>query len=148
VTGAAVPISSHRVPTSSAGRQRLFTGRGTARRYPPDPHSSVRQGHHRRPQRRKAGQTGHSNTPPIPPTCDKTTQAFRNVLAVLAEAGADQRHIARLNIYLQAGGDATAGYQAAAEVWGQHPTAITVLQVSAFARPDVLVDIDALAVVP
>jgi len=78
----------------------------------------------------------------------QTTQAFRNVLAVLAEAGADQRHVALLNIYLQAGGDVTAGYQAAAEVWGQHPTAITVLQVSAFARPDVLVEIDALAVVP
>ena len=42
----------------------------------------------------------------------------------------------------------TAGYQAAAEVWGQYPTAITALQVSAFARPDVLVEIDALAVVP
>jgi len=79
---------------------------------------------------------------------EQTTQAFRNVLAVLAEAGADQRHVARLNIYLQAGGDVTAGYQAAAEVWGQHPTAITVLQVSAFARPDVLVEIDVLAVVP
>jgi enamine deaminase RidA (YjgF/YER057c/UK114 family) len=79
---------------------------------------------------------------------EQTTQAFRNVLAVLAEAGADQSHVARLNIYLQAGGDVTAGYQAAAEVWGQHPTAITVLQVSAFARPDVLVEIDALAVVP
>ena len=79
---------------------------------------------------------------------EQTMQAFRNVLAVLAEAGADQRHVARLNIYLQAGGDVTAGYQAAAEARGQHPTAITVLQVSAFARPDVLVEIDALAVVP
>jgi 2-iminobutanoate/2-iminopropanoate deaminase len=79
---------------------------------------------------------------------EQTKQAFRNVLTVLAEAGGDQRHVARLNIYLQAGGDVTAGYQAAAEVWGQHPTAITVLQVSAFARPEVLVEIDALAVVP
>jgi 2-iminobutanoate/2-iminopropanoate deaminase len=78
---------------------------------------------------------------------EQTRQAFRNVLAVLAEAGADQRHVARLNIYLQAGGDVTAGYQAAAEVWGQHSTTITVVQVSAFARPAVLVEIDALAVV-
>ena len=31
---------------------------------------------------------------------------------------------------------------------GQYPTTITVLQVSAFARPEVLVEIDALAVVP
>jgi 2-iminobutanoate/2-iminopropanoate deaminase len=79
---------------------------------------------------------------------EQTSQAFRNVLAVLAEANADQRHVAKLSIYLQAGGDVTAGYQAAADVWGQHPTAITVVQVAGFARPDVLVEIDALAVVP
>lgn len=79
---------------------------------------------------------------------EQTVQAFRNVLAVLTEAGADQNHVAKLNIYLQAGGDVTAVYQAAAEVWGAHPTAITVLQVAGFARPEVLVEIDALAVVP
>jgi 2-iminobutanoate/2-iminopropanoate deaminase len=78
----------------------------------------------------------------------QTVQALHNVLAVLAEAGADQRHVAKLSIYLRAGADVTAGYQAAAEVWGPHPTAITVLQVPGFARPEVLVEIDALAVVP
>lgn len=78
---------------------------------------------------------------------EQTVQAFRNVLAVLAEAGADQSHVAKLSIYLRAGGDVTAGYRAAAEVWGDHPTAITVLQVAGFARPDALVEIDALAVV-
>src|SRR5690606_20217236 len=78
----------------------------------------------------------------------QTAQALRNVLAVLAEAGADQRHVAKLNIYVQAGSDVTAGYQAAAEVWGPNPTAITVLQVAGFARPEVLVEVDALAVVP
>jgi 2-iminobutanoate/2-iminopropanoate deaminase len=68
------------------------------------------------------------------------------VIAVLAEAGADQSHVAKLNIYLQAGGDVTAGYQAAAEVWGRHPTAITVLQVAGFDRPEGIVEIVALAV--
>jgi len=77
---------------------------------------------------------------------EQTVQAFRNVIAVLAEAGANQSHVAKLNIYLQGGGDVTAGYQAAAEVWGQYPTAITVLQVAGFARPEALVEIDALAV--
>lgn len=42
----------------------------------------------------------------------------------------------------------TAGYQAAAEVWGANTTAITVLQVAGFARPEVLVEVDDLAVVP
>jgi len=77
---------------------------------------------------------------------EQTVQALRNVLDVLAEGGADQSHVAKLTIYLQAGGDVTAGYQAAAEVWGQNPTAITVLQVAGFARPEALVEIDALAV--
>jgi enamine deaminase RidA (YjgF/YER057c/UK114 family) len=79
---------------------------------------------------------------------DQTVQAFRNVLAVLAEVGADQRHVARLTIYIQAGHDVAAGYQAAATVWGDHPTAITVVQVAGFARPDALVEIDALAAIP
>jgi len=79
---------------------------------------------------------------------EQTVQALRNVLAVLAEAGADQRHVAKLSIYLQAGEDVTAGYQAASEVWGQHPTAVSVLQVAGLARPDALVEIDALAVLP
>jgi enamine deaminase RidA (YjgF/YER057c/UK114 family) len=79
---------------------------------------------------------------------EQPMQAFRNVLAVLAEAGADQRHVAKLTIYLQAGNDASAGYQAAATVWGDNPTAITVLQVAGFARPDALVEIDALAAIP
>ena len=79
---------------------------------------------------------------------EQTAQAFRNVLTVLAEAGANQRHVAKLSIYLQAGGDVTAGYQAAASVWGQNPTAITVLQVAGLARLDALVEIDALAVLP
>jgi 2-iminobutanoate/2-iminopropanoate deaminase len=79
---------------------------------------------------------------------EQTAQAFRNVLAVLAEAELDQRHVAKLSIYMAPGADATAGYAAAADVWGNHPTAITVVQVAGFARPDVLVEIDALAVIP
>ncbi|HEU4916752.1 MAG TPA: hypothetical protein VFV13_09345 [Acidimicrobiia bacterium] len=39
-------------------------------------------------------------------------------------------------------------YKAAAAAWGPHPTAITVLRVAGFARPEVLVEIDALAVLP
>jgi enamine deaminase RidA (YjgF/YER057c/UK114 family) len=79
---------------------------------------------------------------------EQTVQAFRNVLAVLAEAGADQTHVAKLTIHLKAGGDVTAGHRAAGAAWGPYPTAITVLQVAGFARPDVLVEIDALAIVP
>jgi hypothetical protein len=41
-----------------------------------------------------------------------------------------------------------AGFSASQEVWGQHPTAITVLQVAALGRPEALVEIDAIAQVP
>lgn len=78
---------------------------------------------------------------------EQAAQAFRNVLTVLADAGVDQRHVAKLSIYLKSGGDVAAAYRSAAAVWGQHPTAITVLQVAGFARPEVHVEIEALAVV-
>ncbi|WP_211220457.1 hypothetical protein [Acidipropionibacterium thoenii] len=38
-------------------------------------------------------------------------------------------------------------YAAALEVWGENATAVTVLTVHCFARPGVLVEIEALAVV-
>jgi enamine deaminase RidA (YjgF/YER057c/UK114 family) len=78
----------------------------------------------------------------------QTVQALRNVLAVLESVGASQADVAKLTIYLVAGGDVGQGYAAAQEVWGQHPTAITVLQVAGLARPDALVEIEALAQVP
>ena len=77
----------------------------------------------------------------------QTEQALKNVLAVLAEVGADQTNVVRLAIYLAEGQDANAGYAASAKVWGPHPTAITVLSVAQFARPDVLVEIEAIAAV-
>lgn len=79
---------------------------------------------------------------------EQTKQALRNVLAVLAEVGADASHVARLGVYLAAGADIEAGYAAAFEVWGANPAAVTVLQVPSFARPGVLVEIEALAVAP
>ena len=79
---------------------------------------------------------------------EQMKQALRNVLAVLAEVGADASHVAKLSIYLAAGADAGAGYASAFEVWGANPTAVTVLTVPSFARPGVLVEIEALASVP
>ena len=78
----------------------------------------------------------------------QTEQALRNVLTVLASAGAAQPDVARLTIYVKAGSSIEAGFAASQRVWGPHPTAITVLEVAGFARPDVLVEIDALAQVP
>jgi len=78
----------------------------------------------------------------------QTRQALRNVLAVLAEAGAAQPDVAKLTIHLVVGQDPAAAFAAAGEVWGHHATAVTVLVVAALANPAFLVEIDALAQVP
>jgi enamine deaminase RidA (YjgF/YER057c/UK114 family) len=78
---------------------------------------------------------------------EQTAQAMRNVLSVLEAVKAGPENVAKLNIYLTADADLNAGYGAAAEVWGNHPTAITVLRVAAIARPDALVEIDGIAMV-
>ncbi|WP_426516985.1 RidA family protein [Diaminobutyricibacter sp. McL0618] len=77
----------------------------------------------------------------------QTERALRNLLAVLAEAGTDADHVAKLTIYLAAGIDPTDAYAATRSVWGDHRTAVTVLAVSP-ARPGALVEIDAVAVIP
>lgn len=96
------------------------------------------------------GQNGTDSTGAIVPggLRDQTAQALRNVLAVLAAAGCTQEHVAKMTIHLVAPADIMEGFAAAQEVWGQHATAITVLQVAALGRPEALVEIDALAQVP
>ena len=77
----------------------------------------------------------------------QTEQAMRNVLAVLAEAGTDPEHVAKLTIYLDAGADPVVGYAAARSVWGDRRTAVTVLAATP-ARPGALVEIEAVATLP
>jgi 2-iminobutanoate/2-iminopropanoate deaminase len=79
---------------------------------------------------------------------EQTEQALRNVLAVLAAAGASQQDVAKLNIHIIEGTDVNAGFGASLRVWGANPTAITVIAVPSFANPDFLVEIDAIAALP
>ena len=79
---------------------------------------------------------------------EQTEQALRNVLAVLAAAGASQQDVAKLNIHIIEGSDVNAGFGASLAVWGANPTAITVVSVHSFANPDFLVEIDAIAALP
>lgn len=78
----------------------------------------------------------------------QTAQAMRNVLTVLEAAGTGPRHVARLTVHLVDGNDPRAAFAAVGPVWGNHPTAITVLIVAGLARPGALVEIDAIAAVP
>jgi 2-iminobutanoate/2-iminopropanoate deaminase len=78
----------------------------------------------------------------------QVVQAMKNLLAVLDAAGATQADVAKLTIYLHPTISGETGFAAALPIWGQHATAVTVVQVPAFARPGVLVEIDAIAALP
>ena len=79
-------------------------------------------------------------------------QALRNILAVLAEAGAGPEHVARMTWYVTD----LVGYRAAGpalapvwrEVMGRHFPAMAVVGVTGLVEPDARVEIDALAIVP
>jgi len=75
----------------------------------------------------------------------QTAQCLRNVLSALAAAGADQRHVVRLAVYVKQDQQLSDAFAAAREIWGEHATAITVLVVSALANPAFLVEIEAIA---
>lgn len=79
---------------------------------------------------------------------EQTAQALRNLLAVLESVGASQEHVAKLTIYVVAGADIGAGFEASQEVWGYHATAITVPIVAGLGVPGALVEIEAIAQVP
>lgn len=81
-------------------------------------------------------------------TAAQAVRALRNLLSVVAAAGAGIEDVVKLTIYLAADADLSAAFTATGETWGQHPTAITVLRVAGLARPDALIEIDAIATLP
>lgn len=88
-------------------------------------------------------------------TVPEETQAqaeicFANIAAILAEAGADQRHVLRLNAYVTDRADFPA-YMAARDAWlGDVPVrpASTLMIVVGFTRPEFKVEVEALALRP
>jgi enamine deaminase RidA (YjgF/YER057c/UK114 family) len=78
----------------------------------------------------------------------QTEQAMRNLLAVLDEAGAGPADVAKLTIYLVEGVDVNEGFAASRAVWGDQPTAVSVVFVRALGVPGALVEVDAIAAPP
>ena len=79
-------------------------------------------------------------------------QALRNVVAVLAEAGAGPEHVCRMtwyladrDEYLSRLADLGVAYR---EIMGRSFPAMTAVEVSGFVEPGVRVEIEATAVVP
>ena len=79
-------------------------------------------------------------------------QTFRNIAAVLAEAGADATHLVRLTWYVtdvQAYREQNVEIGAAyREVFGKNFPTMALVQVVGLVEPEALVEIEAMAVVP
>lgn len=78
-------------------------------------------------------------------------QALRNIVAVLAEAGAGPEHVARLTWYVTDRADYLASQKqigaAYREVMGRHFPAMAVVQVVALVEAEAKVEIEATAVI-
>ena len=77
----------------------------------------------------------------------QTKQTLRNILEALKAVGTSQQNVVKLTIYVIKGQNIGEAFAASQKVWGQHPTAISVLVVDGLAVPGALVEIDAVAAV-
>jgi enamine deaminase RidA (YjgF/YER057c/UK114 family) len=80
----------------------------------------------------------------------QTEQVLRNIQKALAAAGAGPEHVVKWNVLIVDGQDFRPGYAAFQRVWGDgpNPPVITAAVVKGLGRPDLLVEMDAIAVVP
>jgi enamine deaminase RidA (YjgF/YER057c/UK114 family) len=83
---------------------------------------------------------------------EQARQTFRNIAAVLAEAGADASHLVRMTWYVtdvqayrEQGPQIGAAYR---EVFGKNFPTMALIQVVALVEPEALVEIEAVAVIP
>lgn len=83
---------------------------------------------------------------------EQTAQALRNVVAVLAEAGARPEHIVRMTWYVTDKQEYVAAYKAIGaayrEIIGSHYPAMTAVQVAGLVEERAKVEIEVTAVVP
>jgi enamine deaminase RidA (YjgF/YER057c/UK114 family) len=101
-----------------------------------------------------AGQIGWDETGAFPAEdmAGQVRQTLRNIVAVLAEAGAAPEHVTRLTWYVTDReaylADPAGIGQAYRDVMGRHFPAMAVVVVSALLEPSARVEIEATAVVP
>ena len=96
-----------------------------------------------------SGQVGIDATKHIPPDCAGQTRiCFDSIAAILAEAGMQLSDIIRINAYVTAR-EHLAEYMAVRNTLFSEPfPASTLMIVSGFARPEFVVEIEAVAAAP
>lgn len=93
-----------------------------------------------------SGQVGMASDGSVPSEiAQQTENAFRNLLAVLAEAGMAITDVVKINAYLTRVDDAPGFREARGRVLGEHRPAMTLVFVSALAKPEIRVEVEAVA---
>jgi 2-iminobutanoate/2-iminopropanoate deaminase len=96
-----------------------------------------------------SGQLGVAPDDRVPATVEEQTHlCFRNIGAVLEEAGFTFAHVVRINAFVVAR-EHLKGYMSARDHYvGDPPPASTLMIVSGFSRPEFLVEIEVIAAAP
>ena len=96
-----------------------------------------------------SGQLGIDPADQVPATVEEQAQlCFRNIAAVLKEAGLGFADVVRINAFVT-GREHLKGYMAARDQFvGDPPPASTLMIVSGFARPEFLVEVEVIAAGP
>jgi enamine deaminase RidA (YjgF/YER057c/UK114 family) len=96
-----------------------------------------------------SGQLGIDATDRVPATVEEQTRlCFRNIQAVLNEAGLGFEDVVRINAFVT-GREHLRGYMAARDQFiGDPPPASTLMIVGGFSRPEFLVEVEVIAAGP
>ena len=96
-----------------------------------------------------SGQLGVSPDDQVPASVEEQTHlCFRNIAAVLAEAGLSFRDVVRINAFVS-GREHLKGYMAVRDNYiADPPPASTLMVVSGFSRPEFLVEVEIIAAAP
>ncbi len=96
-----------------------------------------------------SGQLGIAADGTIPPDCAGQAElAFANIAAILGEAGMGLRDIVRINAYVTGREHLPAYMQVRNGLFSDPLPASTLMIVSGFARPEFVVEIEAVAATP
>lgn len=96
-----------------------------------------------------SGQLGVTADDVIPPTVEEQTHlCFRNIEAVLKDAGLTFADVVRINAFVS-GREHLKGYMAVRDAYiADPPPASTLMVVSGFSRPEFLVEVEIIAAAP
>jgi enamine deaminase RidA (YjgF/YER057c/UK114 family) len=96
-----------------------------------------------------SGQLGANPDDTVPPTVEEQAErCFRNIAAILAEAGLGLADIVRVNAFVTAREHMKGYMNVRDRVVGDPPPASTLMIVAGFTRPEFLVEVEAVAAGP